>query len=304
MRPPSGDQFEISHGDQRVVVTEVGAGLRTFEAAGRDVLDGYGPDEMASSGRGQVLIPWPNRIAGGHYRWHGQELQLPLTEPEGGNAIHGLVRWGTWTVEEREPERVALRHELHPQPGYPFALSLRVEYALSDEGLRVTTTATNIGAEACPYGAGAHPYLSPGTRTVDTAVLRLPARSVLETEGGIPVATSPVEGTQRDFREPRPLGPTAFDDCFTDLDRDADGLARVTLAHPETGGTISLWVDEHYRYLMLYTGDGRPDVARRSLAVEPMTCPPQAFGSGEDVIELEPGASATGVWGLSASTAA
>jgi aldose 1-epimerase len=302
VRSPSGEQLEIAFGDQRVVVTEVGAGLRSYAAGGWDVLDGYGPDEIASSGRGQVLVPWPNRIAGGRYRWHGQELQLPLTEPEDGNAIHGLVRWAAWIAEEQEPERVVLRHELHPQPGYPFALSLRVEYALSAKGLRVTTTATNTGAEACPYGAGAHPYLAPGTGTVDAAVLRLPARSVLETdEGGIPVATSPVEGTERDFREARPLGPTAFDDCFTDLDRDADGLARVTLAHPETEGTVTLWVDEHYPYLMLYTGDGRPDVARRSLAVEPMTCPPQAFRTGDGVIELEPGASATGAWGISAS---
>ena len=307
MGSPSGAQYELAHDDQHVVVTEVGAGLRSYASEGHAVIDGYGSDELASSGRGQVLIPWPNRIAGGKYTWRGGELQLPLTEPEAGNAIHGLVRWAAWTPVEHEPSRLVMGHELHPQPGYPFALSLRIEYSLSDDGLRVTTTATNVGARPCPYGAGAHPYLFPGTPTVDTAILQLPARSVLGAGAdGVPVA-GPVEGTEHDYQEARPVGPTILDHCFTDLERDADGLARVTLAHPETGGsggTISLWVDEHYRYLMLYTGDGRPDVARRSLAVEPMTCPPQAFGSGEDVIELEPGASATGVWGLSASTAA
>jgi aldose 1-epimerase len=300
VRIPSGEQYEIAHGDQRVVVTEVGAGLRSYEAGGRDVLDGYGADEMASSGRGQVLVPWPNRIEGGRYEWRGRSLQLPLTEPEGGNAIHGLVRWSAWRVVEQEPHRLVLGHGVHPQPGYPFALDLRVEYALSEDGLRVETTATNVGAEPCPYGAGAHPYLAPGTPTVDTATLRLPARRVLETDAaGIPVGRTAVEGTPFDFRDPLPVGDTALDHCFTDLDRDADGRARVTLGDPGSGRAVALWVDERYPYLMLYTGDARPDVARRSLAVEPMTCPPNAFSSGESVIELAPGTSAAGSWGLS-----
>jgi aldose 1-epimerase len=300
VRSPSGEQLEIALGDQRAVVTEVGAGLRSYEAGGRNVLDGYGADEMASSGRGQVLVPWPNRIAGGRYDWGGRSLQLPLTEPEAGNAIHGLVRWSAWEVAEREPQRVVLTHGLHPQPGYPFALELRIAYALSADGLRVETTATNAGDEACPYGAGAHPYLAPGTPTVDTAILRLPARSVLATGAdGAPGGATPVDGTPFDYRSPRPLGPTVLDHCFTGLERDHDGRARVTLADPGSGRRVSLWVDEHYSYLMLYTGDTRPDVARRSLAVEPMTCPPNAFRSGEDVLELAPGAAATGAWGIS-----
>jgi aldose 1-epimerase len=302
VRSPSGEQYEIALGDQAVVVTEVGAGLRTYTAGGGDVLDGYGSDEMSSSGRGQVLIPWPNRIAGGRYTWRDRELQLPLTEVGSGNAIHGLVRWVPWTAVEREPHRVVMAHELHPQPGYPFALSLHIEYLLSDDGLRVTASATNVGVHACPYGAGAHPYLAPGTATVDTAILHLPARSVLRTDAdGIPVAATPVSGTEFDYREPRSLSTTALDHCFTDLDRDVDGVARVTLAHPSSGRTVSLWVDEQYPYLMLYTGDDRPDVHRRSLAVEPMTCPPQAFRSGTGIVVLEPGESTAGTWGVSPS---
>ena len=57
-------------------------------------------------------------------------------------------------------------------------------------------------------------------------------------------------------------------------------------------------MDESYRYLQLFTGDPLPDVSRRSIAVEPMTCPPNAFRTGEDLIRLEPGATATSVWGI------
>ena len=49
---------------------------------------------------------------------------------------------------------------------------------------------------------------------------------------------------------------------------------------------------------MLFTGDPLPDVARRSLAVEPMTCPPNAFRTGRDLIHLAPGQSVSSRWGI------
>src|SRR5690348_14022234 len=151
---PSGEQFELSSGDQHAVVTEVGAGLRTYSAGGRKLLDGYPVEALASSGRGQLLMPWPNRIRDGVYRLDGREHRLPLNEPERGNAIHGLVRWSSWTAVDRTAERVVLEHVLRPQPGYPFTLELQVEYSLAGNGLSVRTKATNLGAEACPFGAG------------------------------------------------------------------------------------------------------------------------------------------------------
>ncbi len=237
---------------------------------------------------------------GRRYEFDGDRHRLPLTEPERGNAIHGLVRHERWAAAEREPARVVMEYALRPQAGYPFSLDLRIEYSLSAEGLRVETTATNVGAEACPYGAGAHPYVTVGTPTVDSDVLQVPARTVLESdERGLPAGRAPVEGTEHDFRAPRPLGATVLDHAFTDLERDEDGLARVRLHDPETGRGVTVWVDGSYPYLMLFTGDPLPDVSRRSLAVEPMTCPPNAFRTGEAVIRLEPGESATGTWGIS-----
>ena len=112
------------------------------------------------------------------------------------------------------------------------------------------------------------------------------------------MGSEPVEGTEYDFRVARPIGATKLDNAFTELERDPDGRARVSLADPATGRTLTLWVDEHYPYLMLFTGDPLPDVNRRALAVEPMTCPPNAFSTGDSVIRLQPGETATGVWGI------
>jgi len=298
-RPPSGEQVEIALGDQRAVVVEIGGGLRTYSAAGRDLLDGYGANEMSSSGRGQVLLPWPNRIKDGSYEFEGQRHQLPINDVPEQDAIHGLVRWAAWSVAEREPHRVVMRHRIHPQPGYPFALDVDIEYLLSGEGLRVRTTATNVGAGPCPYGCGAHPYLRVGTQKVDSLTLRAPGRTVLfSDERGIPVGSEPVEGTDYDFRAARWIAGTRLDNAFTDLERDGDGLARVSLSEPDNASGLTLWVDESYPYLMLFTGDPLPDVARRSLAVEPMTCPPNAFRTGESLARLEPGSSFTSTWGI------
>jgi aldose 1-epimerase len=295
---PTGEQVELVHGDQRAVVVEVGGGLRAYAAGQRELLDGYDVDAMSTSGRGQLLIPWPNRLQDGRYEFDGRRHQLALSEPEHGNAIHGLVRWTRWFVREREADRVLLEHVLHPQPGYPFSLALEVEYALAADGLSVRTTATNIGVDACPYGAGVHPYLTVGTPSVDAAILTSPGATVIRSDDrGLPVGTDRVERTPFDFRRARAIAATTLDHAFTDLERGDDGLARVELRHPDGSGVV-LWVDDGYRYLMLFTGDPLPDVGRRSLAVEPMTCPPNAFRTGESLVRLEPGETHTARWGL------
>jgi aldose 1-epimerase len=299
VRPAPASFFEIEAGDQRAVVDGVGGGLCAYSAGGLDLVDGYPPGEPITSGRGQVLIPWPNRLEDGAYEFDGRRHQLPLTEPERGNAIHGLVRDASWTVGEREPHRIVLEHVLQPQPGYPFALSLAVEYSLSESGLRVQTTATNSGRDACPFGSGQHPYLTLGTGTVDQLILHAPGQTVLvEDQRRLPRGREPVEGTEYDFSRPREIGATKLDDAFTDLQRGADGRARVELRDPVSRAGLTLWLDEAYRYLQLFTGDPLPEVSRRSLAVEPMTCPPNAFRTGEDLIRLEPGETHMGAWGI------
>ena len=294
-----GTAVEIQAGDQRAVVDGVGGGLSAYSVGGRELVDGYPPGAPSMSGRGQVLIPWPNRIEDGAYEFDGRSHQLLLTEPERRNAIHGLVREEPWRVADVETTRVVMEHVLQPRPGYPFTLSLSVEYTLSEGGLRVRTTATNVGADPCPFGSGQHPYLKLGTPVVDSLVLRAPGRTVLvEDERGIPRGREPVEGTAFYFRRPREIGATALDDAFTDLERGEDGCARVELRDPASRAGVTLWLDENYRYVQLFTGDPLPDVRRRSLAVEPMTCPANAFRTGEDLVRLEPGKSCASAWGI------
>jgi aldose 1-epimerase len=256
----------------------------------RPVLDGYAADEMCSSGRGQVLAPWPNRLAGGTYSFAAQTLQLPINEARTRTAIHGLVRWSNWTLVDRGDDRVELAHVLHPSPGYPFTLALNVEYQLGPRGLTVTTRAENIGDVPLPFALGHHPYLC-GAPLVDDLVVAVPAATELVfDERSLPVGQRPAT-----LREANPLGTVVLDTTFCDLERDAEGIARV-----QVGGDV-VWVDRAFGYVHLFTGDPLPDVARRSLAVEPLTCPPNAFVSGESLISLEPGERFVGRWGIEPS---
>lgn len=284
------------------MATEIGATIRSYTVGGRPVIAGFGPMEWSHAGRGQVLAPWPNRLGDGRYRFSGQEAQAALNEPERSNAIHGLVRWRPWRLEAQAQNVVAAVCSLRPSPGYPFSLDLRIEYRLGRRGLTVTTTAENPGDLTLPFGLGFHPYLTVGTESVDTCLLRLPARRHLTLDHrGLPDGgVHNVAGTELDFTAARAIGTTVMDTPFTGLDRDPDGLAWVELDAPDASQGVSLWVDDRFGYLMCFTGDSmtEPGDRRTAIAVEPMTCPPDAFRTGTDLIVLEPGQEWQGRWGL------
>ncbi len=300
MIPPSGKQYRISHGDQTVMLTEVGAAIRAYTVGDRPVLDGYDESERCTGARGQSLIPWPNRVKDGRYSWEQRTQQLDLTEPAKGGAIHGLARWANWELTDHSDNTATFQYTLHAQPGWPAVLQCQLEYTLDESGLTVRTTATNAGSKACPYGTGAHPYLTVGTETIDTAHARVPGSVYLPVDDvGIPTGEDPVDGTHYDLRNAPQLGDRQIDVAYTDLERDDDGRARVRLSVPD-GPAVELWADESYPYFEIFTGDTLPQEERRrtGLGVEPMTCAPDAFNNGKGLITLNPGDTHSASWGI------
>ena len=298
--PLTGTQYAISAGDYQAAVTELGAGLRQLTHRGRPVITGYEPDQLPPSGAGQLLAPWPNRVDRGQHTFGGKSYQLDLSEPARGNAIHGLTRWAGWAAADCAADAVTLRHVLHGSPGYPFCLELTARYRLDQAaGLQVVITARNAGSRPAPYGTGSHPYLRTGLPVIDECELELPAARWLPADDrGIPAGPErDVAGTPYDFRARRRIADTSLDDSLTGLTRDGDGRAWARLSGG--GTTLELWAGQGYDWLQVFTGDGLdPQYRRRALAVEPMTCPPNAFGTGTGLLVLEPGASVTHTWGL------
>ena len=298
--PLTGAQYEIQAGNYRAWVTELGAGLRMLSHGGQALITGFEPDELPPHSAGQLLAPWPNRIDGGQYEFGGRTHQLELSEAARGNAIHGLTRWASWKPAAHQPAEITLKHLLLGRSGYPFCLGLSVTYRLdATDGLQVSITAANVGQQPAPYGTGCHPYLTTGAALIDDCELELPAARWLPADDrGIPAGPpKDVTGSAFDFRTRQPIAGASLDHALTGLSRDEAGRAWARLAddHVELG----LWAGPGYDWLQVFTGDSlEPEHRRRALAVEPMTCPPNAFVSGDDLLTLAPADSVTHTWGI------
>lgn len=301
-RAASGTQWTITSGLQEAVVVEVGGGVRTYRVAGADVVDGFAEDELCVGSAGQVLAPWPNRVRDGQYAFGGHSRQLPLSEPEHHNAIHGLVNWVRWQpVQPTGADSLTLEHALVPQPGFPWPLRLRTTWSVGGGGLRAEHAVTNTGSQVCPFGLAAHPYvLVPGV-AIDDLVLTVPARSRLLTDSRLlPIGAARVAGGEFDFGTGRRLGAAVLDTSFGELDPLGDGGSQVTLTASD-GRAVVIWADAAFSWWQVYSADTlAPPRRRRSIAVEPMTCPPDALRSGRDLVSLEPGQTWHGSWGIRA----
>jgi len=296
-----GDEYPLVHGDYETVVTQVGAGVRLLRHRGRDLVLGYRADEVRPRYRGAVLAPWPNRVVDGRYSFGGTTHQLALTEPERGHALHGLVCWQRFDLLDRGDAWVELGHTIVPRPGYPFAVELVVRHTLSDAGLTTTVRARNTGPVPAPYGVAPHPYLVAGPGRVDEWMLTLPAGDVLEVTADrlVPLDLVPVNDV--DFREGSRIGRTEIDHAFTSLTPSPDGLVRARVSTPEGVGVECVWDPAVLPWVQVHTAD-LPDPAqsRLGLAVEPMTCPPDAYSSGTDLVVLDPTAEHVAEWTIRA----
>jgi aldose 1-epimerase len=296
----SGTQWAIEAEGHRAVVVEVGGVLRSYAAGDREILDGFGTDELSPGSAGQILAPWPNRIRDGHYTFEETAYQLPLTEPDKHNAIHGLCNWVRWRLAEQGPGTVTLEYDLPAQIGYPWPLALRTRWSVSADGLRCDQQVTNTGDANAPFGYSVHPYLQLSGVAVDDILLHVPARTrVLTDVRLLPIGAVKVAGTEYDYSEPRRIGTAVLDTTFGDIDADPDGGSAVTIAAPSSDASVTVWADRNFTWWQVFTGDTLTgERHRRSVAIEPMTCPPDAFRSGRDLIVLAPDQSWSASWGI------
>jgi aldose 1-epimerase len=302
--PPRPDQpwpstapldAEVSAGGARLAVDLRGGGLRELVVGDWHLLDGYAPGAVPSGRRGGVLLPWPTRLRGGRWHWRGRDLQLDVVSPAVPNAMHGLVSWQPWSVLAERTAGVTVGTVVEPRSGYPFRLAAAIDYDLAPGQLTVTVRVRNAGDADAPFGVGMHPYLHVGASAegcLADADLTVPARTAMVVDAGLPTGeTRPFDGAVGR------IGDRALDDPLTDLVRDDDGWARVRLRGP--AGSLELAVDGSWPWLQVFSGDSLPaGQRRRSLAVEPMTSPPNALADGADLVVLAPGEVWSGTWTL------
>lgn len=298
-----GADYQLRSGDYTACIAQVGGGLRQLRHRDRDLVLSYGADEVRPWYRGSLIAPWPNRVVDGRYSFDGTTYQLAISEPERNHALHGLVSWSRFDLLEHTSSSVVLGHRIVPQTGYPFQVELVARYFLDDSGLTCSVSAQNNGAERAPFGLASHPYLVAGAGVLDEWTLDLPAGQVLQVSADrlVPQGLAPVEDGDFDFRDGRMLEATEVDHAFTALTPDSEGRARVRLLAAAGLGVECDWDAVALPWVQVHTAD-LPDRAtsRLGLALEPMTCPPDAFNSGTDLVVLAPGDRTEADWSIRA----
>lgn len=290
-------EHSIASGPYTALVTTRGGALRELRHQGRDLVVGFGPEGRIPDYRGVMCVPWPNRLADGRYTYAGKDFEAVINEPERGSALHGLATGMNWELRQAAADSVVLACRVGAGRHYPSDLEVSVTYSLGPGGLRSTVSTVNVGQAAAPYGVCPHPYLVAGQGKLDDWTLELPAHDFLEVTPDrlLPTGMKSVEGHAFDFRSPRQLGSLKIDHAFTGISRDEQGLARVRVQDPAGTGVELEWGAE-WPWVQIHTADKPVGPDRLGLAVEPMTCPPDAFNSGTDLVHLKPGESHAASW--------
>ncbi|MEV7134734.1 aldose 1-epimerase family protein [Arthrobacter sp. NPDC093128] len=297
----TASEHQISFGPYTAIATARGGALRELRHGGRDLVISFGADGGIPDYRGVICAPWPNRLADGRYSFDGGDFQAVVNEEERGTALHGLVFGAVWELREQTASSLRLGARIEPGEGYPGRLDVSVEYELRADGLRCTVRAENIGADAAPYGVCPHPYLVAGPAPLDEWTVQIPATEFMEVSDDrlLPEGMASVQGHAFDFRTEKVLGAVEIDHAFTGLITNGDGLAAVRAYDPSGTGVELEW-DTDWPWLQIHTADKPAGPSRLGLAVEPMTCPPDAFNSGTGVIRLVPGESHQASWTIRA----
>lgn len=256
-----------------------------------DVLESIPFEEFSKRAKSYeipVLFPYPNRIRDGKFSFQGEVYEVNPTQ-------HGYVRDRVWKVVDSGAsdeegawltsrfDAIEYAEEILTQ--FPSAFTLDMTYRLKNGKLTLTATAENTGKRDMPAGFGIHPYF----RLPEQCKIQVPANRRWELENNLPTGKLlDVEG-QYDIRQLRDTAGLSFDDIYTDLNPDADGLVRCRLSDEENNTQTVVEFDaKEFPHVVVYTPP------RKAICIEPNTCPTDAFNLAErgmksDVIVLKPG---------------
>lgn len=241
--------------------------------------------------RGVILLPFPNRVRDGKYEFSGREFSLPINMPGEGHAIHGLMYNKIFSVMEDSGENtITLEYDNKENEGYPFPCLVRYTFALGQHEVGCRVEVQNKGEAALPLGVGWHPYFNLEA-DVDTLLLKMPSVASLSVdERMIPTGE---KDSFEDYEEMSQIYDTEFDTGFQIQD---EGEVVTSIHNQGTDVTLELFQTagaQGFNYVQVFTPPGR-----KSVAIEPMTCPTDAFNSKEALIILGKGETWSGNFGV------
>lgn len=293
--PDPVPEVALKRGAVQAVVSTSSAAVRELTVDGKPLLRSFAEGTHPPQATNIVLAPWPNRVADASFTFNGTRHNLEVTEPARGHALHGFTLWRLFDVvgDEASGEpgtEVTLRTILGPEPGWPWPIELTVHYRLTDDGLDATMTAENLSDTPAPCALGVHTYLNAQGALLDDCVLH---HTIAEYQ---PLDARNIPAGPR---EPWPDNPirmrgTWLDHAGYDPVRGRPRTARLVSSD---GTGVELTATSNMPWTQIFTSP------QRHLAVEPMTAPPNALVTGEDVSVLAPGERLAVGWSVRSFTA-
>jgi aldose 1-epimerase len=208
-------------GDSLVIAPEHGASIVGWTDSSGSLLRRTRPEAAVAGNPSAMgcfpLLPYANRIAQGRFAWRGQTHRLALNFGDHPHAIHGVGWHRPWTVDSVTADSVRLSLAHLGGPAWPFAFAAEITYALQEDGLVVTISATNRHTEPAPMGIGLHPFFA---RAAD-ARLRFAARGVWVNGADSLPRQHGAEPATWDHSQGLPVADDRLDNCFTGWDTPA-----------------------------------------------------------------------------------
>ncbi len=266
-----------------------------------ELIDGYENSEQlmaegSHSYKGSLLFPFPNRVKNGAYPYGGEIYQLPLNETSHGHALHGFLFNADLEVVAKGASATGafliLEYEgKGTEQGYPFKYVLNVDIRLNDEEFTCKIFVQNQEDWSIPVGGGYHPYFKLGSR-INDLLLKMPIQSQLELDYRmIPTGR---EVKPEKYAEFSRIEDEKLDNCYRVKEKDQKAITQ--LYDPRQNIKLTVWQQTgagHYNFLQVYTPD-----SRGSIAIEPMTCAPDAFNNGQGLVLLQPDESFEATFGV------
>ncbi len=282
----SSQTLTLENGESHAVINLIGSalvGLRFGDFQLIPEID-LGPKVFA----GTLMTPWPNRIENGVYQFEGKQYQLEIRDGMG-NALHGLVDEQSAEVLEHRIGFARLRNFVQSSAGYPANLVVESVFELTATELMVSYTVTNRGPGNAPVGIGAHPYF-PYTAT--TRVEINAETAAIHGSNMIPIGKVPSSQLGLGPGIPALVTELSLDTQFSQL---ANPVATVI----NDDYAFDLW-QQDANWLMVYNTTVFPWVSGpgNAIAMEPQTCPADAYNTGEDLRVLASGDSTSMRWGI------
>jgi aldose 1-epimerase len=280
------NKVHISSNEVSAVISTEGAALIGLSVDNFNLIE---PNTRDGLYAGKILAPWPNRIKDGKYTFNKKDYQLPINEVSKNNSLHGLVANCQWEVIFQDQSKVTLQYLLNQSDIYPGKLQLQVSYEIIEQGVEISVLSENIGDISAPYGVSIHTYLVAGAAVKNNELLlQLPSDQFLEVDAErlLPIKLQPVTGTNFDFISLKKISDLFSDHAFK---YSSDYPRSISLLNAEGQGAEVIF-DDQSKWIQIHTADRDLQAdSRMAVAIEPMTCPPDAFNSGIDLIVLEPG---------------